>query len=82
MSKKQRPRVGISVGDINGIGMEVVIKTFLDNRMLDFCTPVVYGSSKVASAHRKALGINDFSFNVIEDSDRPNPKHQSACRAG
>ncbi len=63
MSKKIK--IGISIGDINGIGMEVIIKTFRDSRMLDICTPVVYGSSKIASIHRKVLEINDFSFNKI-----------------
>ena len=58
-------KVGISVGDINGIGMEVIIKTFRDARMLEICTPIVYGSLKVSSFHRKALEINDFSFNKI-----------------
>ena len=58
-------KVGISIGDINGIGLETIIKTFKDNRMLDFCTPIVFGSKKVVSIHRKAIGIQDFSFNMI-----------------
>ncbi|MBL4670537.1 MAG: 4-hydroxythreonine-4-phosphate dehydrogenase PdxA [Flavobacteriales bacterium] len=59
-------KIGISIGDINGIGMEVIIKTFRDSRMLDICTPIIYGSSKISSLHRKVLEINDFSFNVIK----------------
>ena len=59
--------VGISQGDINGVGMEVIIKTFLDPTILELCTPVVFGSIKTASFHRKALGIEDFSFNQIKD---------------
>ncbi len=74
MSKGKKIRLGISVGDINGIGLEVVIKTFLDNRMLDFCIPIVYGSYKVSSYHRKALEINDFSFNIIKKVEEANPK--------
>ena len=58
-------KVGISVGDLNGIGMEVIIKTFLDSRMMDLCTPIVFGGVKTASYHRKALEIKDFSFNII-----------------
>ena len=72
MSKKIK--IGISTGDINGIGMEVIIKTFHDSRMLDLCTPIVYGSSKVASFHRKALEINDFSFNKIKNINEVNSK--------
>ena len=42
-------KVGISMGDFNGIGMEVIIKTFMDNRMMQLCTPIVYGASRIAS---------------------------------
>lgn len=71
----QRVKVGISLGDCNGIGLEVIMKTFQDNRMLSICTPVVYGSSKVAMFHRKALGITDFSFHEIKRSEDAHPKH-------
>jgi 4-hydroxythreonine-4-phosphate dehydrogenase len=67
-------RVGISCGDLNGIGHEVIIKTFLDNRMLDECLPILYGSRFVSGQHRKVLGIPDFSFNPIKDADEANPK--------
>ncbi|NQX96437.1 MAG: 4-hydroxythreonine-4-phosphate dehydrogenase PdxA [Flavobacteriales bacterium] len=67
-------KIGISIGDINGIGMEVIIKTFRDSRMLDICTPIIYGSSKISSLHRKALEINDFSFNVIKSIKDVNVK--------
>ncbi len=50
--------VGISVGDINGIGLEVILKTFEDNRMLDFCTPVIFASTKTVSFHRKQLRVS------------------------
>ncbi|MGI9532475.1 4-hydroxythreonine-4-phosphate dehydrogenase PdxA [Lutimonas sp.] len=58
MKKKDKIKVGISVGDLNGIGIEIVLKSFEDNRMLDFCTPVVFASSKVISYHKKALHVN------------------------
>jgi len=58
-------KVGISIGDLNGIGMEVIIKTFLNSRMMDFCTPIVFGGVKTTSFHRKSLEIKDFSFNII-----------------
>ncbi len=66
--------VGISHGDINGISYEVIIKSLMDNRMLDFCVPVVFGSAKVAAYHRKALNIANFSFNNIKSADEANPK--------
>ena len=58
-------KVGISIGDLNGIGMEVILKTFKDSRMADFCTPIIFGSTKVASIHRKALELQDFNFYTI-----------------
>ena len=63
MSKK--PTIGISHGDINGISYEVIIKSLSDNRILDLCTPVIYGSPKVAAYHKKALDIEELSLNSI-----------------
>ena len=57
MKKQDKIKVGISVGDLNGVGIEVILKTFEDSRMLEFCTPIVFGSSKSVSFHKKALGI-------------------------
>ena len=47
IDKKNRPVIGITVGDINGIGLEVILKALSHKRMLDICIPVIYGSSKV-----------------------------------
>ncbi len=60
---------GISHGDINGIGYEVIIKALSDPTINEFCTPIVYGSPKVAAYHRKALNINNFSFNNIRSAE-------------
>jgi 4-hydroxythreonine-4-phosphate dehydrogenase len=65
---------GISHGDINGIGYEVIIKTLMDPMINDLCVPIVYGSPKVAAYHRKALNINNFSFNNIRTVDEANQK--------
>jgi 4-hydroxythreonine-4-phosphate dehydrogenase len=66
--------VGISQGDINGIGYEVIIKALMDNELNEICVPIVYGSPKVAAYHRKALNINNFSFNNIRSADEANHK--------
>lgn len=66
--------VGITQGDINGIGLEVIIKTFLDPQMFELCTPIIFGSNKTASFHRKALNIEDFSFNPIRNVSEINHK--------
>jgi 4-hydroxythreonine-4-phosphate dehydrogenase len=65
---------GISHGDINGIGYEVIIKALTDPGINDFCTPVVYGSPKVAAYHRKALNISNFSFNNIRSVEEAHPR--------
>lgn len=65
----RKVKVGITHGDINGISYEVIIKTFQDSRIYDFCTPVIYGSPKVAAYHRKALNINNFNFNSVVSVD-------------
>ncbi len=70
----EKIRVGITQGDINGIGYEVIIKTLMDPRMDEMCTSIVYGSPKVAAYHRKALNIENFSFNQIKDASEANPK--------
>ncbi len=58
-------KIGITHGDINGIGYEVIIKALMDLRVMEFCIPIVYGSPKVAAYHRKALNIENFSFHTI-----------------
>lgn len=65
---------GITHGDINGIGYEVIIKTLNEQHVLELCTSVVYGSSKVASYHRKALNFNDFNFNLVKRADQATHK--------
>ncbi|MFC2086605.1 4-hydroxythreonine-4-phosphate dehydrogenase PdxA [Bacteroidota bacterium] len=72
--KNNKIIVGITHGDINGIGYEIIIKTFMDTRMLDFCIPIVYGSPKAAAYHRKALNINNFNFNNIKNPEEANAK--------
>jgi 4-hydroxythreonine-4-phosphate dehydrogenase len=61
MSKK----IGITLGDINGISAEIIIKTFLDPAMLDYCTPVIYGSVKVLNYYRQVLKIEKFLFQPL-----------------
>ena len=62
-------RVGITHGDTNGIGYELIFKTFADAEMLGLCTPIVYGSPKVATYHRNALGI-EANFSIINSADQ------------
>ena len=74
LAMSNKIKIGISIGDVNGIELEVILKTLSEASILDYCTPIVYGHTKVASFHRKALGINDLVFNVISNADAANPK--------
>ena len=65
MNDTRKIRVGITQGDINGIGYEVIFKTFANPEMFEICTPLVYGSTKLAAYHRKALDI-EISYNAVE----------------
>ena len=70
-------KVGITHGDINGIGYEVLIKTLLDSRIYSICTPIIYGSPKVAAYHRKALDIDNINLSSIKTPEEANPKRAS-----
>jgi len=72
--KTDKIKIGITQGDINGIGYEIIIKSLMDTRIFDLCTPIVYGSSKVAAYHRKALDIDNFNLNNIKSPEEANPK--------
>lgn len=72
--ERERIKVGITQGDINGIGYEVIIKTLAEPQILDCCTPIIYGSPKVAAFHRKLLDIQTFNLNVINNISEAHPK--------
>src|ERR1700722_11432388 len=61
--------VGISQEDINGIGLETIIKTFSDPAMLEVCTPVLFSSGKTLSYHKKALMAEHLNYNMISGLD-------------
>lgn len=67
-------RIGITHGDFNGIGYEVIIKALSDSRMFEGRTIIVYGSSKAAAYHRKALDLEGFNFNLIKNAKEAHPK--------
>jgi 4-hydroxythreonine-4-phosphate dehydrogenase len=74
MSVTQKPVIGISCGDLNGIGIELIIKTFSDNRILELCTPVVFASNKVINFYRKSMPEINFNYQIIKDFTRLNIK--------
>lgn len=68
MEENSNIKIGITHGDINGIGYEVILKMLDDNRILELCTPIIYGSAKIASFYRKALGMPQQQLNQIKDA--------------
>lgn len=65
----EKIKIGITHGDINGVGYELILKTFEIEEMTGFCTPIIYGSPKVATYHRKALGYST-NFHVVEKAEQ------------
>lgn len=73
MSDK-KPVIGISCGDINGIGIEIIVKVFSDNKMLDFCCPVIFCNNKVVNFYRKNLADANINFAITKELNRINYK--------
>jgi 4-hydroxy-L-threonine phosphate dehydrogenase PdxA len=69
-----KPRVGITQGDMNGIGPETIIKALSDPAILELITPVIYSSSKVITAHRKTIGNEEFALHIVKSGEPLNGK--------
>lgn len=68
-------RIGITHGDVNGIGYEVIIKTLIDPRMCELFTPVIYGSAKVAAYYKKQIeSAENFGFNIVTSAREASPR--------
>lgn len=73
--KSSKIKIGISIGDLNGIGPEVILKTLEDNRINELCIPIIYGSKKSINYYIKSLGIQNFNFDVIESASLAKAKN-------
>lgn len=69
-----KPIIGITCGDLNGIGLEIIIKTLADNRILDFCTPVVFANNKVLNFYRKSMADININFTSTKELNHINNK--------
>lgn len=69
-----KPVIGVSIGDINGIGTELVIRSFSDSRILDVCTPVIFASNKLINFYRKSMPEVHFNYQTVREEGRFNPK--------
>ena len=80
--EREQIRIGITQGDINGVGYEVILKTLADEEVYENFTPVIYGSSKGAAYHRKALNIQNMSLNSIRTVDEAHPNRINIVSCG
>ncbi len=71
------PTIGISIGDINGIGPEVIIKALSNPRINKICNPVIYGSGKHLSKYKNLINYNDWQFMTINNARQANPRQVS-----
>jgi 4-hydroxythreonine-4-phosphate dehydrogenase len=71
---QDKPRIGITIGDLNGIGPEVVIKALADTRLLSMVTPIVYGSTRVLSYYRKLMNLEEFNYSQVKAKGQFFPK--------
>ncbi|WP_337040959.1 4-hydroxythreonine-4-phosphate dehydrogenase PdxA [Emticicia sp. 17c] len=74
MSEQHKPVIGISIGDFNGIGPEVILKAVGGNRLNKLCTPVIYGSGKIINRYRQQLELKDWQFFTIQKIEQINHK--------
>ena len=74
MSAPHKPRIGITIGDLNGVGPEVIIKALSDNRLLSLVTPVIYGSAKVIAFYKKVMNLEEFNYSQVRNKGQFAPK--------
>lgn len=81
MIENTKPKIGFSCGDINGIGLEVIIKTVAESKMLELCTPVIFANNKVINYYRKGLADVSFTMNITKDYNNLNPRQVNVVTA-
>lgn len=77
MSKRKLLRIGITMGDIHGVGPELLITALQEKRLLEMFTPIIYGSPRVLNIFRKVLSVEKFSYNIIDAPNQAQPKKVS-----
>ena len=74
MNTATKPNIGISCGDLNGIGIELIIKAFSDLRVMELCTPVIFASNKIINFYRKSIPEVNFNYQSTKELNRLNNK--------
>lgn len=73
-AQQRKPVVGITIGDVNGIGPEIIIKALADNRILELCTPVLFANNRVVNFYRKGIPDSNFNYTQVKDWNRLNTR--------
>ena len=79
MHPQNKPVIGFTIGDLNGIGTELIIKTLGDHRLLELCTPVIFASNKVINFYRKSVPDINFNYQSLKELNKVNQFH-AGCR--
>lgn len=74
MNDSHKIIIGISQGDINGVGLEVILKTLSDHSITEICTPIIFSSQKTIAFYKKLLGLDDLNFHLLKDLNQINHK--------
>ena len=76
MTSNSEPKkvIGFSSGDLNGVGLPLLMKIFTDPRILQMCTPILYASGKVVGFYRKDMGLQDWTYNMIQEPSQAHPR--------
>lgn len=74
---EHKPIIGFSCGDVNGIGIELILKVLNDNRILEICTPVVFANNKALNFYRKQLTDININFSITKDLSKINHKQMN-----
>lgn len=74
MHPVNKPVIGLSIGDLNGIGTELIIKTLSDHRLLELCTPIIFASNKVINFYRKSVPEMPFNYQSLKELNKVNHK--------
>ena len=82
MTKQKKPLVGITMGEMNGIGPEIIIKSLADKRIFDFCNVLIYGDSKVFNYYLEKLNSIDMSFNKVKEASESKENKINILKTG
>ena len=82
MENEYLPKIGLTIGDINGIGPEVLLKAFATQRINKICNPIIYGSGKLLSKYKQFVDLHQWQYVTINDAKQANPRNVNLINCG